>query len=159
MNAAIREAIAAEMERLRPLLDSLRQAQVEIRTDTTSMISSYVVPVHFGFDSAAVREEDMTVLSQIAEVIRQVYPTALVTIEGFADPAGTVQYNMNLSRRRAEAVRDVMVRRFGLPAAQFRAVAYGEQTQRQVVQGARRDDPGAEANRRVVFTIDATRRF
>jgi peptidoglycan-associated lipoprotein len=117
------------------------------------------VPVHFGFDSAAVREEDMTVLSQIAQVIRQIYPTALVTIEGFADPSGTVQYNMNLSRRRAEAVRDVMVSRFGLPAAQFRAVAYGEQVARQVIPGARRDDPGAEANRRVVFTIDATRRF
>jgi outer membrane protein OmpA-like peptidoglycan-associated protein len=159
INAAIREAIAAEMERLRPLLDSLRAAQVEILRDTASLISRYVVPVHFGFDSALVREEDMTVLSQIAEVIRQIYPTALVTIEGFADPAGSVQYNINLSRRRAEAVRDVMVSRFGLPAAQFRAVAYGEQTQRQVVPGARRDDPGAEANRRVTFTIDATRRF
>ncbi len=160
INAAIREAIAAEMERLRPLLDSLRAAQVEIqRVDSASLISRYIVPVHFGFDSALVREEDMTVLSQIAEVIRQIYPTALVTIEGFADPSGSAQYNINLSRRRAEAVRDVMVSRFGLPAAQFRAVPYGEQTQRLVVPGARRDDPGAEANRRVSFTIDATRRF
>ena len=159
INAAIRDAIAAEMERLRPLLDSLRAAQVQIVRDTTSLVSSYVVPVHFAFDSASVREEDMNILSQIAQVIRQIYPTALVTIEGFADPAGSVQYNMNLSRRRAEAVRDVMVSRFGLPAAQFRAVAYGEQTQRQVIPGARGDDPGAEANRRVVFTIDATRRF
>jgi peptidoglycan-associated lipoprotein len=159
INAAVREAIAAEMDRLRPLLDSLRQRQVEIRTDTASLISRYIVPVHFGFDSATVRQEDFTVLAQVAEVIRQIYPTALVTIEGFADPAGSTAYNIALSRRRAEAVRDIMVSRFGMPAQQFRAIPYGESNQRQVIPGARRDDPGAEANRRVVFTIDATRRF
>jgi outer membrane protein OmpA-like peptidoglycan-associated protein len=159
INAAVREAIAAEMDRLRPLLDSLRQQRVEIVQQPGALVSQYVVPVHFGFDSSVVREADMTVLSQVAEVIRQIYPTALVTIEGFADPAGSAQYNISLSRRRAEAVRDIMVSRFGLPAQQFRAVPYGEQTARQVIPGARRDDPGAEANRRVVFTIDATRRF
>jgi outer membrane protein OmpA-like peptidoglycan-associated protein len=159
INAAVREAIAAEMDRLRPLLDSLRAQRVEIIRDPGELVSRYVVPVHFGFDSSVVRESDMTVLSQVAEVIRQIYPTALVTIEGFADPAGSAQYNIALSRRRAEAVRDIMVSRFGLPPQQFRAVPYGEQPIRQVVPGARRDDPGAEANRRVVFTIDATRRF
>ena len=159
INAAVREAIASEMDRLRPLLDSLRQQRVEIVQQPGELISRYIVPVHFGFDSAVVRETDMTVLSQVAEVIRQIYPTALVTIEGFADPAGSVQYNISLSRRRAEAVRDIMISRYGLPAQQFRAIPYGEQTARQVIPGARRDDPGAEANRRVVFTIDATRRF
>jgi peptidoglycan-associated lipoprotein len=159
INQAVREAIASEMDRLRPLLDSLRQQRVEIVQQPGELISRYIVPVHFGFDSATVRDADLTVLSQVAEVIRQIYPTALVTIEGFADPAGSVQYNIGLSRRRAEAVRDIMISRFGLPAQQFRAIPYGEQAARQVIPGARRDDPGAEANRRVVFTIDATRRF
>jgi len=92
-------------------------------------------------------------------VIKRVYPNAIVTIEGFADPAGTVAYNQRLSLRRAEAVRDVMVSRFGLPARQFKVVGYGEQEIRQVEPGARRDDPGAQSNRRVTFTIDATQRF
>jgi outer membrane protein OmpA-like peptidoglycan-associated protein len=159
INAAVREAIASEMDRLRPLLDSLRNQRVEIQQTPGELISRYIVPVHFGFDSSTVRDADLTVLSQVAEVIKQIYPTALVTIEGFADPAGSLQYNIALSRRRAEAVRDIMVSRFGLPAQQFRAIPYGEQAARQVTPGARRDDPGAEANRRVVFTIDATRRF
>ncbi len=159
INAAVREAIASEMDRLRPLLDSLRNQKVEIVQNPGELISRYIVPVHFGFDSSTVRDSDLTVLSQVAEVIKQIYPTALVTIEGFADPAGSLQYNIALSRRRAEAVRDIMVSRFGLPAQQFRAIPYGEQAARQVTPGARRDDPGAEGNRRVVFTIDATRRF
>jgi outer membrane protein OmpA-like peptidoglycan-associated protein len=157
INAAVRGAIQEQLAALRPLLDSLRRQQVEIQQ--TDLVSRYIVPVHFGFDSSVVRETDMEVLGNVAEVIRRVYPTALVTIEGFADPAGTVEYNLRLSRRRAEAVRDVMTTRFNLPARQFRTVGYGEQVARQIIPGARRDDPGAQLSRRVTFTIDATQRF
>jgi hypothetical protein len=38
-------------------------------------------------------------------------------------------------------------------------VGYGEQQARQVEPGAKKDQPGALSNRRVVFTIDATQRF
>ncbi|MGH7664847.1 MAG: PorV/PorQ family protein [Gemmatimonadaceae bacterium] len=158
INAAVRQAVEQQLQQLRPLLDSLRSQQVEI-TRESDLVARYVVPVHFAFDSAVVREEDIDVLGQIADVIRQVYPNALVTIEGFADPAGTDAYNIDLSRRRAEAVKRVMVERFNLPERQFKTVGYGEQDIRQVVPGARRDDPGALSNRRVVFTIDATQRF
>lgn len=158
LNDAVRSAVARELEKMRPLLDSLRQARVEVRNES-DLVARYVVPIHFDFDSAVVRDTDYAVLGQIAQVIQQVYPTALVTIEGFADPAGSVQYNLQLSRRRAEAVEQVMVTRFRLPAAQFRTVGYGEQFERQVAPGARRDEPGALQNRRVTFTIDATRHY
>jgi peptidoglycan-associated lipoprotein len=160
INAAVRAAVQRELANLRPLLDSLRQARVEVvRVDTNALISRYVVPIHFDFDSAVVRDADLAILGQVAEVIRRVYPNALVTIEGFADPAGSRDYNLRLSRRRAEAVKAVMVSRFNLPAAQFRTIGYGEQFERQVAPGARKADPGAEENRRVTFTIDATRHF
>ena len=156
LNAAVRSAIAEELGRLRPLLDSLQAARVEIIREGD--ISRYIVPVYFGFDSADVRPQDTTVLRQVADVIRQVYPEALVTISGFADPAGSRDYNMRLSRRRAEAVKAYMVQ-LGMPDRQFKAVGYGEDTERQVVPGAQRDQPGAVQNRRVTFTIDATQRF
>lgn len=159
INDAVRSAVARELNNLRPLLDSLRASRVEIQRSEADLVSRYVVPVHFAFDSAVVRDSDLVVLGQIAEVIKRVYPTALVTIEGFADPAGSAQYNLALSRRRADAVRQVMIDRFGLPVGQFRSVGYGEQFVRQVSPGARRDDPGALENRRVTFTIDATRHF
>jgi outer membrane protein OmpA-like peptidoglycan-associated protein len=160
INAAVRDAVSRELANLRPLLDSLRNARVVVeRVDTSAMISRYIVPIHFDFDSSVVREGDLATLGQVAEVIRRAYPTALVTIEGFADPAGSRDYNMRLSRRRAEAVKAVMISRFNLPSAQFRTIGYGEQFERQVSPGARRGDPGAEENRRVTFTIDATRHF
>jgi outer membrane protein OmpA-like peptidoglycan-associated protein len=160
INAAVRQAVQRELANLRPLLDSLRNARVVVeRVDSSAMIARYVIPIHFDFDSSVVREGDLATLGQVAEVIRRAYPTALVTIEGFADPAGSRDYNMRLSRRRAESVKAIMVSRFNLPSAQFRTIGYGEQFERQVAPGARRDDPGAEENRRVTFTIDATRHF
>ena len=156
INRAVRSAISEELGRLRPLLDSLQMSRVEIIREGD--VSRYIVPVYFGFDSAMIRPQDTTVLRQVADVIRQVYPSALVTISGFADPAGSPQYNLALSRRRAEAVKSFMIS-LGLPDRQFKAVGYGEDTERQVVPGARRDDPGAVQNRRVTFTIDATQRF
>ena len=158
LNAAVRSAIEQQLASIRPLLDSLRDQRVEISQEG-DLIARYVVPVHFGFDSTAVRDSDLVVLGQIADIIRRVYPNALVTIEGFADPAGSAQYNLDLSRRRANAVRDIMVSRYGLPSQQFRTVGYGEQQVRQVAPGARRAQAGAENNRRVAFTIDATQRF
>ncbi|GAC1515852.1 MAG: hypothetical protein NVS1B4_08070 [Gemmatimonadaceae bacterium] len=158
INAAVREAVDRQLAMLRPLIDSLRSRQVEVRQES-DLVSKYIVPVHFGFDSAAVRDTDTAVLGQISDVIRRVYPTALVTIEGFADPAGTQSYNLALSQRRAEAVKRVMVERFGLPDRQFKTVGYGKQPERQVTPGARRDAPGADQNRRVTFTIDATQHY
>jgi outer membrane protein OmpA-like peptidoglycan-associated protein len=156
LNEAVRRAIQEELNRMRPLLDSLRQSRVEIVRE--GEVSRYIVPVYFGFDSADIRGEDTTVLRQVGDVIRRAYPTALVTIEGFADPAGTQDYNVALSKRRADAVKAYMVQ-LGLPAAQFRTVGYGKQPVRQVTPGATRDQPGAVLNRRVTFTIDATQHF
>jgi peptidoglycan-associated lipoprotein len=76
---------------------------------------------------------------------------AVVTIEGFADPAGTQTYNKRLSSQRADAVKAHLLTRS--ITAQVRAVGYGED--RQVVPNAEKDDAGAELNRRVVFVIES----
>ncbi|MDQ3696601.1 MAG: PorV/PorQ family protein [Gemmatimonadota bacterium] len=156
INASVRQAIQEELGKLRSLLDSLRESRVEIIREGD--ISRYIVPVYFGFDSADIRPQDTTVLRQVAEVIRRVYPAALVAIEGFADPAGSVEYNLRLSERRAEAVKAYMMQ-LGLPERQFRTLGRGKEPERQVTPGAERDQPGAELNRRVTFTIDVTQRF
>ena len=76
----------------------------------------------------------------------------MITVEGFADPAGTARYNQQLSARRAESVKNFLTSQ-GLDASLLKTVGYGEN--RQVVPGASRDDQGAEMNRRVVFVIES----
>lgn len=108
--------------------------------------------VHFEFDKADVRGEDLAAPNACAEVMRKHHPGALVTVEGFADPAGPEAYTLRLGQRRAQAVLDYLVSG-GMNAAKPRAVSYGVSGNRAVVPGAHGPGDGI-ANRRVVLVID-----
>jgi peptidoglycan-associated lipoprotein len=112
------------------------------------------VPVHFDFNEAALREADRPVLDRFANVVQEYYPNAVVTVEGFADPAGSRAYNQQLGMRRAEAVRDYLTSNGTISNASFRTVSYGEATNRQVVPGAKGPGDAGVQNRRVALVID-----
>jgi peptidoglycan-associated lipoprotein len=112
------------------------------------------VPVHFDFNEAALRETDRPVLDRFASVVQDYYPNAVVTVEGFADPAGSRAYNQQLGMRRAEAVRDYLTSNGTITNASFRTVSYGEATDRQVVPGAKGPGDAGLENRRVALVID-----
>jgi outer membrane protein OmpA-like peptidoglycan-associated protein len=143
---------------LRTDLAALRTDLGTLRTEFGARITAmedqvkFDMPVHFGFNDAGVRSEDQPALQKFASVVQKYYPGAKVTVEGFADPAGSTRYNLQLSKRRADAVRDVLVQQ-GLNDAMLATVGYGES--RQVRPGAARDNAGAELNRRVVFVVEA----
>lgn len=107
---------------------------------------------HFAFNDSALREEDKPLLDDFAKVVSGNFPEAVVTVEGFTDPAGGSSFNRRLGQARAEAVRDYLVSTGGLTADKVRAVSYGEARNRQVLPGKSGD--GAEPNRRVTLVID-----
>lgn len=114
----------------------------------------FALPVHFEFDRAQIRSVDRPVLDRFASVVQNYYSDALITVEGFADPAGTQQYNIQLSRDRAENVRTYLVEQGGLSADMLKTAAYGEVQNRQVRPGEQ--GPGREGleNRRVTFVVE-----
>ncbi len=63
-----------------------------------------LVRVRFAFDSAILDDDARKSLGHDAECISRRHPTALL-IEGHCDERGTVQYNIALGARRADAVR------------------------------------------------------
>jgi len=142
---------------LRTDVASLRADLTSLRTEFGAKISEvaqglqFVMPVHFAYDDASVRSADQAALDRFTSVATKYYPGAKVTVEGFADPAGSAQYNLALSQRRASAVRNYITSR-GLDPSLVNTVGYGES--RLVRADASRDMPGAELNRRVVFVIE-----
>ena len=144
------EAIRADVQALRGALDSLR-SEFDVRITQVAEGLKFMMPVTFAFDDATLREEDKPSITRFAQVVQQHYPNAKVTVEGFADPAGSRNYNVNLSQRRAEAVKQYLAEA-GMTSDMVATVAYGET--RQVVPGAERDDMGADKNRRVTFVIE-----
>lgn len=143
-------SLSNDVASLRKDLDSLR---TEFGAKITALESGlqFALPVHFAFDDATVRDEDHDALDRFAKIAQKYYPGSTITVEGFADPAGSKRYNVKLSERRAEAVKAYLQSQ-GL-TDQVNTVGYGKT--RLVVPGAEKDAPGAEKNRRVVFVIES----
>src|ERR1700730_10464548 len=99
------------------------------------------MPVTFAFDDATVRSADRLQLERFARVARVYYPGSTITVEGFADPAGSDRDKLALSRGRADTVGQTLAS-LGLPPTQLRTVGYGKA--RPVAPGATHNEPGAE---------------
>ena len=114
----------------------------------------FSVPVHFDFAQADVRDSDKPVLDRFAAVVKEYYPGAIITVEGFTDPAGSAAYNMALGKRRAEAVKGYLSTSAGFNGETIKAVSYGEAKNRQAAPGAAGPGDQGIENRRVVLVID-----
>jgi outer membrane protein OmpA-like peptidoglycan-associated protein len=100
--------------------------------------------IHFDVNSDRLRAESDPVLREIGDALRR-NPQWQVTIAGHTDSAGGADANMDLSRRRSEAVRVAIVERYGVAAARLSARGYGATMPRDT-----NDTPeGRARNRRV----------
>lgn len=150
--AARMDGIETDVEALRSDLQALEH-EFGVVVEEMETALRFNVPVHFGFDRADLDTRAHEILDRFAGVAREHYPAARITVEGFTDPAGSAAYNQRLGMRRAQAVREALVRG-GIPSEQVVAVSYGESAERLVAPGTQ--GPGTEGweNRRVVLVID-----
>lgn len=142
----------ARFDQLQKDLQSFRQ-EYDVSMERLKGQLRFNVPVHFAFNSSDIREADQPLLERFASVVKDVYPGALITVEGFTDPAGSTRYNQRLGLQRAESVKSYLVQN-GLTDQQLRTVSYGETRPRQVEPGARGPGETGLSNRRVAFVIE-----
>ena len=81
--------------------------------------------VFFDYDQSTIRDDSKSVLDQKIVVLRN-NPGVALRIEGHADERGSVEYNLALSLRRANAIKDYLTN-FGLDGARFEVAAMGEE--------------------------------
>ena len=80
--------------------------------------------VHFDYDEATIRSDAQEQLGAKAQVLRA-NPQVRIRIEGHADERGSLEYNLALGMRRANAVRDYLMG-FGIEASRFDVHSFGE---------------------------------
>lgn len=80
--------------------------------------------VNFAFDSADLTAEAKKNLDAVAEVFIE-FPDTELMIEGHTDSTGDDNYNMKLSKRRADAVASY-IKSKGVAANRFKVEAFGE---------------------------------
>jgi peptidoglycan-associated lipoprotein len=87
--------------------------------------SGVLKPVYFAYDSIVLSEEARGLLQKNADYLKK-RATAKVMVEGHADSRGTNEYNLALTDRRANAVKDYLVS-LGVSADRISAVGKGEE--------------------------------
>lgn len=143
--------LRAEDQRLQGQIDALSQRHDALVTQLAGRVR-VETGAHFATGDATLGEEDKPLVDDFARVIRENHSDAVITVEGFADPAGSTAFNRRLGLSRAEAVREYLVGSGGLAAGQVRAVSYGEDSNRLVRPGATGE--AGRDNRRVSLVID-----
>jgi peptidoglycan-associated lipoprotein len=89
-------------------------------------IDSGLADVFFDFDEYAIRPDAVPVLEKDAELLKSTYKDSGVLIEGHCDERGTVEYNLELGKRRAQAVKAYLVD-LGVEESRIRIVSYGKE--------------------------------
>ena len=111
--------------------------------------------VYFKTNKATIRKRSYPILRAVAAILRANPQAKLVRIEGHTDSRGAADKNLELSQRRAEAVRTFLMG-LGISAKRLVAKGYGEQRPIQDckrVRSRRRRRACWAKNRRVEFRI------
>jgi outer membrane protein OmpA-like peptidoglycan-associated protein len=79
----------------------------------------------FEYDSAELQSSAIVQLQKLGTLIQR-NPKATFTVEGYTDSFGPSDYNLDLSRRRAESVKRYLVENMGINPAQIETHGYGQ---------------------------------
>jgi len=102
----------------------------------------------FAVNSSTLRSGLYNELDRVAQILTA-YPQTTILVAGHTDSTGSEEYNMTLSQKRADSVKNALVQR-GVAAQRINAVGYGES---QPV-GDNETEFGRQQNRRVEVRIN-----
>jgi peptidoglycan-associated lipoprotein len=91
-----------------------------------TVVDSGLADVFFDFDQYAIRSTAVPVLEKNAALLKQTYKDSTVLIGGYCDERGTVEYNLELGKRRAQAVKEYLVD-LGVEESRIQIVSYGKE--------------------------------
>jgi OOP family OmpA-OmpF porin len=80
--------------------------------------------LRFAFDSSKIEPQYYAELNEVAARLKEVGPGVRVRVDGHTDNIGTDAYNMGLSKRRADSVKQFLVNA-GVPASQLETEGFG----------------------------------
>ena len=107
-------------------------------------LTQFVVEVEFDFNSAVIKPSSYRTVGAIADALH--HPLLLgygFLVIGHTDSVGGRQYNVGLSQRRADAIREALIDPFGINPAVLETVGMGEEQLRDPAH------PTSGVNRRV----------
>ena len=134
-----------------PKIKKSNTPEVTIPIPDKTMVISDIL---FAFNSSRIlRKGAKQNLGSLVEILKGPQGLRKIIIEGHTCNIGGTKYNLNLSRNRAKAIKDFLVREYKIPPQKIVARGYGESKPISTNTTAR----GRKMNRRVEFKIYHTR--
>ncbi len=130
---------------MRQALAEVESASIQREQDILAI--TFKSDFSFDFDSAIIKPGAEDEIARVAAVLIK-YPQTNISIEGYTDSKGAEEYNMNLSTRRAEAVKASLIGR-GLSSSRLQTIGFGESKP----VATNDTEAGRQQNRRVRIVI------
>lgn len=125
MRRQLNDMNAANLALQQALADA--QQPVEVEAEEVTVVDADIVPrtVFFTIGSAQLTPREEMNLSYLAAKMKE-FPNSQYTVYGYADSAtGTPAFNRTLSQKRAQAVVDLLVKKFGADASRLKVAPEG----------------------------------
>lgn len=100
-------------------------SEESLRAQARQALQDQLEDIRFDFDKYNISPDARLILKRNYEVLQRAQD-AEVFVEGHCDERGTVEYNLALGQRRANAARDYLMG-LGMNAGQVSTVSYGEE--------------------------------
>jgi OOP family OmpA-OmpF porin len=107
-----------------PVVEEEKTAKAPAEAAAVKAPERIVLVIHFDTGKAVVKPEYCGEIKRAAEFLKK-NPDATALIEGHTDSVGTEAFNMKLSQRRAEAVANILVQKYGVGKSQIKTAWYG----------------------------------
>lgn len=148
------EKRSLELQRKELELEKTRQ-DLRAQENAQSLRLNLSGDVLFDYEKAALKPAAEEALQKVA-VVLSLFPDSMVRVEGYTDAKGGKSVNLPLSRDRATAVKDWLVKNGGVATTRISAEGFGEENPvapNTLPDG--KDDPiGRAKNRRVSIVVD-----
>ena len=105
--------------------NALEPARVVVPVPVRTEEYCAILNVRFEIDQDDIQREEREKLATVGAFLTR-YPDSIALIEGHTDNVGAPEYNMALSRRRAESVVNYLVENQRIAPARLTAVGYGD---------------------------------
>jgi len=106
-------------------LFTVRTTSYERIRQTTQVVGFVAPDMLFDFDSAVIRDGYMEKLGMLADYLQK-NPDAYVVAAGYTDSTGDEEYNLALSYRRADSIKDHLITIHGIGADRIVTLWYGD---------------------------------
>ncbi len=110
---------AVDLIEVRPMKQNMVTVKAEEMAEAINLTGRIALyGIYFDTDQATIKPDSRPALQEIAKLLQQ-QPQLSLHVVGHTDSQGSLDHNLGLSKRRAEAVKNALIRDFGVAAGRL----------------------------------------